>query len=174
MASLSHPNIIKPIEYFVWKSNHYIVYDYCNLDLANVIQNNKLQVWEIKHFAKEIFKALKYLHENNIIHRDIKPDNIIVHKNGEKYEKTILCDFDLAKKFEDKNEKKMKNVCTLYYKPPEILMGSQIYDETIDIWGAGCIIAEMILQKPLFDSRTEIGVLGKIIELLGSPNVKIT
>jgi len=167
---LDHPNVIKAIEYFESDKNQYIAFEYFPNDLNKIIKNNKLSMQEIKLIAKQIFSAVEYLHERNIIHRDIKPDNIILDENN----KVILCDFDLAKRFENlKNDKKCKNVCTVYYKPPEILVGSQFYDETIDIWGIGCIIVEMILKKPLFESRNEIGVLYKIFDLLGSPNVKI-
>jgi len=167
IQSLNHPNIIKASEHFESQKNEYIVYEYFQTDLAKLIKNRKPQVSEIKCFTKQIFSALVYLHERNIIHRDVKPDNFLIEEN----KNLILCDFDLAKIFENLKEKKCKNVCTVYYKPPEVLVGSQYYDETIDVWAAGCVIAEMLLGKPLFECRNEIGVLNKIFELIGSPNV---
>jgi serine/threonine protein kinase len=127
-----------------------------------------LNYQEIKSYSKQIFEALAYLHGNKIIHRDIKPENFLIGENGD----IVLCDFDLARYYKDKSEIKTKNPCTLYYKPPEILVGCRNYDDKIDIWGAGCIIYEMIMKKPLFDTKTEIGVLCKIFEILGSPNVR--
>ena len=146
------------------------MYEYSPTDLAKLIKSEKaLKISEIKSFAKQIFTCLAYLHERNIIHRDIKPENFLI--DDSEIKNLILCDFDLAKKFENFKEKKCKNVCTVYYKPPEVLVGSQFYDESIDIWGAGCVIAEMLLGKPLLESRNEIGVLNKIFDMLGSPNV---
>jgi len=168
IQSLDHPNIIKAIEYFEFKRNEYIVFDYFSTDLAKVLKREKLKISEIKLLSKQIFSSLEYLHNKKIIHRDLKPDNIIIDENY----KAILCDFDLARKFQNLDEKKCKNVCTVYYKPPEILMGWQFYDESIDIWGVGCIIAEMILQKPLFEHKNDILVLYNIFDMLGMPNVK--
>ena len=123
----------------------------------------------MKKILKQIFESLNYLHEQNIIHRDIKPENFIADSN----KNIFLCDFDLAKIIEDYNLPKTKGVSTLYYKAPEILLGSIHYDNKIDIWGVGCIICEMILQNPIFESRQEIGVLFKIFDLIGYPNVKL-
>jgi len=174
IQSLDHPNIIKAVEHFESKKNEYIVYEYHPTDLAKVINTataQKLKIADIKSFSKQIFTCLEYLHDRNILHRDIKPENFLIDSRSSDNENLILCDFDLAKKFENLQGKKCKNVCTVYYKPPEVLVGSQYYDETIDIWGAGCVIAEMLLGKPLFESKNEIGVLNKIFEMLGSPNV---
>lgn len=164
------------MEHFESEKNEYIAYEFFPTDLAKLIKNQQekqqqqLKISEINFFCKQIFTCLAYLHERNIIHRDIKPDNFLICGENKNL---ILCDFDLAKKFENLKEKKCKNVCTIYYKPPEVLVGSQFYDETIDVWGAGCVIAEMLLGKPLFESRNEIGILNKIFEMLGSPNVRI-
>jgi serine/threonine protein kinase len=135
--------------------------------LGKLIKNKDLNYIEIKNYSKQIFEALAYLHQNKIIHRDIKPENFLIGEN----ENIILCDFDLARYYENISQIKTKNPCTIYYKSPEILVGCRNYDDKIDIWGAGCIIYEMIMKKPLFEIKTEIGVLGKIFQILGSPNV---
>lgn len=166
---MNHPNIIKGLEHFESEKNEYIVYEYFQTDLAKLIKAQKPNISELKFFSKQIFNSLAYLHEKNIIHRDVKPENFLINEENKNL---ILCDFDLAKKFENLKEKKCKNVCTVYYKPPEVLVGSQYYDESIDVWAAGCVIAEMLLGKPLFENKNEIGVLNKILEMLGSPNVK--
>lgn len=168
IKNLNHSNIIKAIEYLEWKKNKYIVYDYHPNDLTKLIKNKNLNWEEIKIYAKQIFEALNYLHKKKIIHRDIKPDNFLIDEN----DKIILCDFDLARNFENKSQIKTKNTCTSYYKPPEILVGSTTYDEKIDIWGAGCVIYEMIMKKPLFEIQSEFGILFKVIEIVGSPNVR--
>jgi len=119
----------------------------------------------IKILVRQLLNGLAFLHENQILHRDIKPDNIVISSKGE----VKIIDFDLATVYVP-DTKLAKGVNTLYYKPAEILWGDDQYSFSVDLWATGCVISELLLGKPLFEASNEIGVIAKIVVILGAPN----
>uniref|UniRef100_A0A4U6UJ88 [RNA-polymerase]-subunit kinase n=1 Tax=Setaria viridis TaxID=4556 RepID=A0A4U6UJ88_SETVI len=116
-------------------------------------------------YMGQLLKGLHYCHVNNVLHRDIKGANLLI--SGGKLLK--LADFGLARPF-TREGTFTNHVITLWYRPPELLLGATNYAEAVDIWSVGCIFAEFLLKKPLFPGRTEQDQLSKIFELCGSPN----
>jgi serine/threonine protein kinase len=99
------------------------------------------------------------------MHRDLKPDNLLIDENG----MLKVCDFGLARMFSLQRRQYTQDIVTRWYRPPELLLGGDIYDTSIDIWGVGCIIAEMIQSAPLFPGDSDVDQLYRIFRILGTP-----
>jgi len=119
----------------------------------------------LKLYSYQMFRSLAYIHGCGICHRDIKPQNILVDPNSHIVK---LCDFGSAKKLV-KTEPSIAYICSRYYRAPELIFGSTEYNNTIDIWSTGCVIAELMLGEPLFAGESGIDQLVEIIKVLGTP-----
>jgi len=118
----------------------------------------------------QISKALAYLHNRNLIHRDLKPQNVFVKKTKDNSDLMLkLADFGLARAFQLPCGKLTHEVVTLWYRAPEILLGSDKYSTPVDIWSIGCIFAELVNGTALFPADSEIDMLFKIFQTLGTP-----
>jgi len=124
---------------------------------------------EVKTILRQLLLAVGHLHENWIIHRDLKTSNMLFTNHGE----LKLGDFGLARLFGDPMGKMTQLVVTLWYRAPELLLGSPTYTTAIDMWAIGCIFAELIQKKPLFPGQGELDQLQKIFALLGRPSEAI-
>lgn len=114
----------------------------------------------------QLLEALKYCHLNRILHRDLKPQNLLVDLQGH----IKLADFGLARAFNIPLRAYTHEVVTLWYRAPEILLGTKLYTTGVDIWAIGCIFAEMMMLAPLFSGDSEIDQLYKIFRVLGTPD----
>lgn len=146
----------------------YLVFDFCHHDLAGLIQeaHDKIKRPEnIKCIMKQLLEGLYGLHANQILHRDMKSSNILITKNGE----LKIADFGLARPFsaKDKNRKYTNRVVTLWYRPPELLLGERNYDGAIDLWGVGCIMSELYTKEPLMKGTSEQHQLSLIADFIG-------
>ena len=111
---------------------------------------------------------MKYLHTAGIIHRDIKPGNLLVNSNC----LLKICDFGLARVVEmNKNRDMTQEVVTQYYRAPELLLGAKHYDFSVDMWSVGCIYGELLNRKILFLAANPLKQVDKIIDILGTPNL---
>ena len=170
LKNIKHENIIEIKKVFIEKESKICMsMKFYDTDLSKLIDSKKIKLEkkEIKYIIKEIIKGLNYLHINKILHRDIKPGNILINKQGE----VVLTDFGLSRPF-IKDKKMTKGVITRWYRPPEILFGATFYSTKIDIWSLGCIFAELFLKKPIFRGETDIDQLSKIFGIRGTANDK--
>ena len=110
--------------------------------------------------------SLKYIHSVGVTHRDIKPQNILV---DQKTNVLKLCDFGSAKKLVQ-GQKSLAYICSRYYRAPELIFGATNYDSQIDVWSMGCVIAELVLERPLFPGNSPSDQLVEIIKILGTPS----
>lgn len=169
LKSLNHPNIISVKEIICVKGALTIVTEYLNYDLRKYLSFSRtgLPPDLLKSYAFQLLCGICYIHSNRMMHRDMKPQNLLINKSGF----LKICDFGLARLFSLHDRRYTHEVVTLWYRPPELLLGAHDYDISIDVWGVGCIIAEMIHGKVLFDGDSEIDQLYKIFRIKGTPDV---
>ncbi|XP_053138315.1 cyclin-dependent kinase 9 isoform X1 [Hemicordylus capensis] len=175
---LKHENVVNLIEicrtkaspYNRCKGSIYLVFDFCEHDLAGLLSNAhvKFTLSEIKKVMQMLLNGLYYIHRNKILHRDMKAANVLITRDGV----LKLADFGLARAFSlAKNSQPNRytnRVVTLWYRPPELLLGERDYGPPIDLWGAGCIMAEMWTRSPIMQGNTEQHQLTLISQLCGS------
>jgi len=152
----------------------YLIFEYMETDLHAVIRANILEDIHKQYIMYQSFKALMYMHSANLIHRDMKPSNLLL--NSECLMK--VADFGLARSLkcatevdvDQKGDVLTDYVATRWYRAPEILLGSTKYGKAVDMWSLGCIFGEMLGSKPVFPGTSTLNQLEKIIEVVGSPN----
>lgn len=157
---LNHPNIIKTYGLFYENNNYYLVFEYCEIDLFDYLENNVINEKECSAISYQILLGIKHCHDNNIIHRDIKTENIIIKDGIYK-----LIDFGHATYY--KNKKLKKKTGTYGFMAPEML-NDDGYDFSIDIWCLGVMIYEMLTNTFLFEDKDKEKLKEKII------NIRIT
>lgn len=166
-----HDNIVRLLGIIRAHNNRdlYLVFEYMETDLHAVIKAKILQSIHKQFIFYQLLKALKYIHSADLIHRDLKPSNLLI--NSECIIK--VADFGLARSVaqkEDGNDPVVSDyVATRWYRAPEILLGSQCYNKDVDMWSAGCILAELITGKVLFSGKSTVNQIELVIELLGRP-----
>ena len=161
-------NIIHLIDVIHTNTKLTLIFEYCETDLKRIMDENKNEIplKNTKKYFYQILKGLNYLHKNKIIHRDLKPQNLLINSEN----KLKICDFGLARGFGVPVKTFTNEVVTLWYRPPDILLGSKIYDISCDIWSAGCIFGEMLLGHPIFLGKNESEQCEKIFEIIGTPD----
>lgn len=137
-------------------------------DLHGLIDSHiALDISHIKCIMIQILEGVYYLHSNNVMHRDIKGANILLNNKGE----VKLADFGLAIKYDPRIRVNYTNrVVTLWYRCPELLLGSECYTPAIDMWSIGCLFAELLTLQPLFAAKNEADVLELIFKKCGTPS----
>jgi serine/threonine protein kinase len=145
-----------------------VVVDLMELDMHHVIlENPDLQTDHHRYFIYQILRGIKYVHSANVIHRDLKPGNLLINSDCE----LKICDFGLARVAnpDDGPEFLSEYVTTRWYRAPEVLLGYNKYNNSIDMWSIGCIFAELIARQPIFPGQNVLEQLGLIVRVLGSP-----
>lgn len=171
LTSLDHPNIVNVSEVVMdgsgISSAVYMVMEYLEHDLKRVseMQRHRFTVSQAKCLMLQLLSGVDYLHENWVIHRDLKFSNILYNNKGE----VKICDFGLARQYGSPLQTYTHMVVTLWYRAPELLLGIQKYSTAVDMWSMGCVMAELLKGKPLFDGKSELAQLDKIIKTMGSP-----
>ncbi|KAI7747880.1 hypothetical protein M8C21_018555, partial [Ambrosia artemisiifolia] len=156
LKKLNHPNIIK-LQGLVtsrMSSSLYLVFEYMEHDLSGLaaVQGVKFTEPQVKCYIKQLLSGLEHCHENGVLHRDIKGSNLLIDNDGI----LKIADFGLASFFNPQQKQPMTSrVVTLWYRPPELLLGATSYGVGIDLWSAGCILAELLAGKPILPGRTE-------------------
>lgn len=172
LQELSHPNIIKLHSVFSTKNqNLNLVLEYLPQgDLLKLIQDTTAISYtpaDIKAWMLMLCRAVWFCHANFILHRDIKPNNLLIAANGE----IKLADFGLARSFPDPFVPMTYNTITIWYRPPELFYQAQHYGGAVDVWSCGCVFAELIAREVLFRAwpETEINMVKLICEKVGTP-----
>lgn len=183
LQQLKHESVVdlieicrsKPTQYNRQKGSIYLVFELCDHDLAGLLSNAnvKFTLGEIKKIMQQLLEGLFYIHRNKILHRDMKAANILITKTGV----LKLADFGLARAFSftkaGQVNRYTNRVVTLWYRPPELLLGERDYGPPIDMWGAGCIMAEMWTRSPIMQGDTEQTQLKLICQLCGSITLEV-
>ncbi|XP_047329926.1 probable serine/threonine-protein kinase At1g54610 [Impatiens glandulifera] len=171
LRRLNHPNIIK-LEGLITSRTScslYLVFEYMEHDLTGLasLPGSKFSEPQIKCYMQQLLSGLEHCHSNGVLHRDIKGSNLLIDNHGI----LKIADFGLASFFDHRqNEPLTSRVVTLWYRPPELLLGATHYGVCIDLWSAGCILGELYAGKPIMPGRTEVEQLHKIFKLCGSPS----
>ncbi|KAF2721333.1 Pkinase-domain-containing protein [Polychaeton citri CBS 116435] len=192
LKMLSHPNILKLEEMAVERQSAddkgktgkkratlYMVTPYMDHDLSGMLTNPdiKLSEGQIKCYMLQLLEGLRYLHDSHILHRDMKAANILISNKGI----LQIADFGLARHYDGLtpiagrgNGEAVRDytslVVTRWYRPPELLLTLRRYTPAIDMWGVGCVFAEMFERKPILEGRTDVDQCHRIFQLVGSPN----
>lgn len=170
LRDFEHPNIVQLLDIHMSGLQDYsLIFEYMERDLHSLNKQYRKSMQQmpidlVKRYSQDLLNGLHACHLRLIMHRDLKPQNILIGPTGLK-----IGDFGLARLFSLPIRPYTHDVVTLWYRAPEILLGAQKYGQEVDIWSVGCIIAETACGPPLFQGDSEIGTIFKIFKVLGSP-----
>jgi len=171
LKQLQHPNIVRLYDVILTDQKLTLVFEFLDQDLKKYLDSvgdGGLDPPVTKSFLWQLLKGIYYCHENRVIHRDLKPQNLLINREGE----LKLADFGLARSFGIPVRSFTHEVVTLWYRSPEVLLGSRHYSTPIDMWSIGCIFAEIASGRPLFPGRNKKDQLLKIFKILGTPSLE--
>ncbi|KAJ5070351.1 mitogen-activated protein kinase [Anaeramoeba ignava] len=174
LKHFKHQNIMTLIDILIPDSKSdfndvYLVSELVDTDLRRVIlSKQKLTNEHIQYFLYQMLCGLKYIHSANVIHRDMKPSNILLNGNCS----LKICDFGLARFTDNEDNMLTEYVATRWFRAPEIILSWKEYTKAIDVWSVGCIFAEILGRKTLFPGRNYIHQIELIVELIGTPSVE--
>uniref|UniRef100_A0A7N6BV87 cyclin-dependent kinase n=1 Tax=Anabas testudineus TaxID=64144 RepID=A0A7N6BV87_ANATE len=167
LKNLKHANIVTLHDIIHTDRCLTLVFEYLDSDLKQYLDNcgNLMSMHNVKIFMFQLLRGLSYCHKRKILHRDLKPQNLLINDKGE----LKLADFGLARAKSVPTKTYSNEVVTLWYRPPDVLLGSTEYSTPIDMWGVGCILYEMATGRPMFPGATVKEELHLIFRLLGTP-----
>uniref|UniRef100_A0A3B3Y832 Protein kinase domain-containing protein n=1 Tax=Poecilia mexicana TaxID=48701 RepID=A0A3B3Y832_9TELE len=165
LKDLKHANIVTLHDIVHTDKSLTLVFEYLDKDLKQYMDDcgNIMSMHNVKIFLFQILRGLSYCHKRKVLHRDLKPQNLLINERGE----LKLADFGLARAKSVPTKTYSNEVVTLWYRPPDVLLGSSEYSTQIDMWGVGCIFYEMAAGRPLFPGSTVEDELHLIFRLLG-------
>uniref|UniRef100_A0AAZ3P1C7 cyclin-dependent kinase n=1 Tax=Oncorhynchus tshawytscha TaxID=74940 RepID=A0AAZ3P1C7_ONCTS len=168
LKDLKHANIVTLHDIIHTDKSLTLVFEYLDKDLKQYMDDcgNILSMQNVKIFLFQILRGLSYCHRRKVLHRDLKPQNLLINERGE----LKLADFGLARAKSVPTKTYSNEVVTLWYRPPDVLLGSSEYSTQIDMWGVGCIFYEMAAGRPLFPGSAVEDELHLIFRLLGTPS----
>uniref|UniRef100_A0A915PJQ3 Protein kinase domain-containing protein n=1 Tax=Setaria digitata TaxID=48799 RepID=A0A915PJQ3_9BILA len=173
LRTLRHPNIVSLEEVILDEQLVYLIFEFVSMDLKKCIDKipygQMMKRAEQKAYLYQILQGICFCHQRNILHRDLKPQNLLVDGNGN----LKIADFGLARELELVEREYTDVVVTLWYRPPEILFGSANYSMAVDIWSIGCIFGEMATKVVLFQGDSEIDQIFRIFSVLAAPKEQI-
>ena len=188
MKELKHVNIVRLYDVIHTETKLVLIFEYCERDLKKYMDvhgdRGALDPVTVRSFMYQLLKGTAFCHENRVLHRDLKPQNLLINRKGE----LKIGDFGLARAFgvpvntfsnevsrtftawQRSGNQRRDQVVTLWYRAPDVLMGSRTYSTSIDVWSCGCIFAEMISGVPLFRGRDNQDQLLHIMRIIGTPD----
>jgi cyclin-dependent kinase 2 len=168
LKNMKHHSIVQLFDVIVAGGCIYMVFEYLDMDLKKLLDRKKqlLTPKLVKSYMQQLLDAIDYCHKNRILHRDLKPQNLLLDCAGH----IKLADFGLARTFNIPLRAYTHEVITLWYRAPEILLGCKLYSTAVDIWSLGCIFAEMMMLRPMFQGDSEIDQLYRIFRQFGTPD----
>jgi glycogen synthase kinase 3 beta len=172
LASENHPNIVQLLGYWIENKTLFLVMKFMPETLNSLLERlllakMRMKICLMNELMLQLACALEYLEKIRLMHRDIKPDNILVDVCNNKL---VLADFGSAKFVKD-NESHSTYMCTRFYRAPCLILDRDMYSTTIDIWSFGCVFGEFAYGGPLFTGNTQTDVLSKIIRIRGMVTV---
>jgi len=171
LQELHHENVIGLLDVIGHRTNIQLVFDFMETDLERVVKDSSIILLpsHIKNIALQTLLGLEYLHMHWILHRDLKPNNLLMNSQG----RIKIADFGLARFYGSPNRIYTHQVVTRWYRSPELLFGARHYGTGVDMWAIGCIIAELLLRVPIFAGESDLDQLVKISKVLGTPNEEV-
>ncbi|XP_008550928.1 cyclin-dependent kinase-like 4 [Microplitis demolitor] len=165
LKKLRHDNLVNMIEVFRRRKRFYLVFEYLDHTVLDELEasTNGLGPQVSKRYIFQVLRGLNFCHGNHIMHRDVKPENVLVSPNGV----IKLCDFGFARIISAPNETCTDYVATRWYRAPELLIGDLKYGKAVDVWAVGCLYAEMVTGDPLFPGNSDVDQLYRITKVLG-------
>lgn len=170
LKELQHPNIVRLCDVIHTERKLTLVFEYLDQDLKKLLDmcEGGLDSATTKSFLYQLLLGIAYCHAHRVLRRDLKPQNLLINREGS----LKLADFGLARAFGIPVRSYTHEVVTLWYRAPDVLMGSRKYSTPVDIWSVGCIFAEMVTGRPLFPGDTDANQLQKIFRILGTPSAE--
>lgn len=164
----SHPNVVYLYDAVYQKNKLYLVFEFVEQDLKRCLEKlpARMEVFQVKSYLYQLLAGIAFCHANRVLHRDLKPQNLLIDQYGN----LKLGDFGLAREYGVPLRRYTHEVVTLWYRAPEVLLGTKHYSTPVDSWSIGCIFAEMVNKQPLFPGDSEIDELFRIFRVLGTPN----
>ncbi|XP_034041285.1 cyclin-dependent kinase 1 [Thalassophryne amazonica] len=170
LKELQHPNVVRLLDVLMQESRLYLIFEFLSMDLKKYLDSipsgQSTDPMLVKSYLYQILEGIHFCHCRRVLHRDLKPQNLLIDNKGV----IKLADFGLARAFGVPVRVYTHEVVTLWYRAPEVLLGSPRYSTPVDIWSTGTIFAELATKKPLFHGDSEIDQLFRIFRTLGTPN----
>eukprot|EP00906_Rhabdomonas_costata_P007941 RCo011350 len=168
LKELKHPNIVKLLDVIHNDKKLTLVFEYADQDLKKFLDcySGDLEPPMIRHLLQQLLKGIEYCHEKSVLHRDLKPQNLLINKALE----LKLADFGLGRAFGIPVRKYTHEVVTLWYRAPDVLLGSTNYSTPVDMWSVGCIFGEMCTGQPLFAGKGDTDQLLRMFKFFGTPD----
>jgi len=174
LKELQHPNIVGLKDVLMQEAKLYLIFEFLTMDLkkymdTNIPKDGQMDPKLTKSYTYQLLQGMLFCHQRRVLHRDMKPQNLLIDKNG----CIKIADFGLARAFGIPVRVYTHEVVTLWYRAPEVLLGSPKYSCPIDIWSIGTIFAEMVNRRPLFQGDSEIDQLFRIFRVLRTPTEEL-
>ncbi|XP_060030985.1 cyclin-dependent kinase-like 1 isoform X2 [Erinaceus europaeus] len=165
LKQLKHPNLVNLIEVFRRKRKLHLVFEYCDHTVLHELDRYQRGVPEhlVKSITWQTLQAVNFCHKHNCIHRDVKPENILITKHSV----IKLCDFGFARLLTGPSDYYTDYVATRWYRSPELLVGDTQYGPPVDVWAIGCVFAELLLGAPIWPGKSDVDQLYLIQKTLG-------
>ncbi|XP_078287158.1 cyclin-dependent kinase-like 1 isoform X2 [Rhinoraja longicauda] len=165
LKKLKHVNLVNLLEVFRYKRKMHLVFEYCDQTVLNELDKYPRGVAEdrVKSIVRQTLQAVNFCHKHNCIHRDVKPENILITKHGV----VKLCDFGFARILTGPGDEYTDYVATRWYRAPELLVGDIQYGPPVDVWAIGCVFAELTSGNALWPGRSDLDQLHLISKTLG-------
>ncbi|KAI6645833.1 Cyclin-dependent kinase-like 2 [Oopsacas minuta] len=163
---LRHENLIALLEVFKKKKHYYLVFEYVDHTVLDELEEspNGLAEYNGKGIIWQVIQGIRFCHLNGVVHRDVKPENVLISEGGV----VKLCDFGFARRMAAPGEAYTDYVATRWYRAPELLVGDNMYNESVDVWSIGCVLVELLTGEPLFPGDSDIDQIYHITKCLGN------